>query len=167
MKAITQLWIDVGMKKQRLESEGYKRYDIMRSHGMRKFFEGNAFKVGMDHIYIRRLLGQRSGLEDSYLKLSEEELLEGDSKHAGYIGIIDQLTIHEENRLKRKVDTLTMDRTKLESRLDRLEELYQSFIDLPSTISAGKYCKFEILNLMTHYHYLNLFSSFKLFFTLL
>ena len=133
MKAITQLWIDVGMKKQRLESEGYKRYDIMRSHGMRKFFEGNAFKVGMDHIYIRRLLGQRSGLEDSYLKLSEEELLEGDSKHAGYIGIIDQLTIHEENRLKRKVDTLTMDRTKLESRLDRLEELYQSFIDLPST----------------------------------
>ena len=88
-KAITQLWIDVGMKKQRLESEGYKRNEIMRSHGMRKFFERNAFKAGMDHIYIRRLLGQKSGLEDSYLKLSEEELLEGDSKHAGYIGIID------------------------------------------------------------------------------
>ncbi len=47
----------------------------MRCHGMRKFFETNAFKVGMDHIYIRRLLGQKSGLEDSYLKLSEEELV--------------------------------------------------------------------------------------------
>ena len=39
-------------------------------------------------------------LEDSYLKLTEEELLEGDSKHVGYMGIIDQLTINEENRCK-------------------------------------------------------------------
>jgi hypothetical protein len=41
------------------------------------------------------------------LKLSEEELLEGDSRHVGYIGIIDQLTINEENKLRRKVETLT------------------------------------------------------------
>ena len=34
-------------------------------------------------------MGQQSGLEDAYLKLSEEELLEGDSKHAGYVDIID------------------------------------------------------------------------------
>ena len=66
----------------------------------------------MDHIYIRRLMGQKSGLEDSYLKLSEEELLEGDSKHTGYIGIIDQLTINEENKLRRKVETLTVEEVK-------------------------------------------------------
>ncbi|MGI8833339.1 MAG: hypothetical protein ACR2IS_11995, partial [Nitrososphaeraceae archaeon] len=60
---------------------------IMECHALRKFFETNAFRVGMDHIYIRRLLSQKSGLEDSYLKLSEEELLEGDSKHVGYVGI--------------------------------------------------------------------------------
>jgi hypothetical protein len=124
---------EVGIRGLHLENQGYVRSEIMLSHGMRKFFETNAFKAGMDHMYLRRLMDQKSGLEDAYLKLSEEELLEGDSKHAGYIGIIDQLTINEENRLKRKVDTLTMDRTKLESRLDRLEELYQSFIHLPNT----------------------------------
>jgi hypothetical protein len=70
-------------------------------------FETNAFKAGMDNMYLRRLMGQKSGLEDAYLKLSEEELLEGDSKHVGYIGIIDQLTINEENKLRRKVETLT------------------------------------------------------------
>jgi hypothetical protein len=47
----------------------------------------------MDLIYVRRLMGQDSGLEDSYLKLSEEELLEGDDRHVGYAGIIDQLTV--------------------------------------------------------------------------
>jgi phage FluMu gp28-like protein len=77
----------------------------------------------MDHIYIRRLMGQKSGLEDSYLKLSEEELLEGDSKHIGYIGVIDQLTINEENKLKRKVQTLTVEK----SRIDKLEQENKEF----------------------------------------
>jgi integrase len=129
MHTMDRLLRDIGLRGVGLENQKYKRQHIMRCHGFRKFFETNAFKAGMDNIYIRRHMGQKSGLEDSYLKLSEEELLEGDSKHTGYVGIIDQLTINEENRLKRKVETLTMDRTKLESRLDRLEELYQS---LPS-----------------------------------
>ena len=105
-KAITQLWIDVGMKKQRLESDGYKRNEIMRCHGMRKFFETNAFKAGMDLMRIRRLMGQKSSLEDSYLKLTQEDLLEGDSKHVGYVDVIDQLTIDETHKLKREVQML-------------------------------------------------------------
>ena len=83
------------------------RTEIMQCHGLRKYYEKNAFKAGMSHIYICRLLGQKSGLEDAYLKLSEEELLEGDSKHTGYIGIIDQLTIDDNHRLKRKVKDMT------------------------------------------------------------
>jgi integrase len=80
------------------EKQGHKRLNVMQTHGFRKFFETNAYKAGMDPMYIRRLMGQNSGLEDSYLKLSSEELLEGDNRHVGYIGIIDQLTINEENR---------------------------------------------------------------------
>jgi hypothetical protein len=93
----------------------------MRCHGFRKFFETNAFKVGMDHIYIRRLLGQKAGLEDSYLKLSEEELLEGDNKHVGYIGIIDQITIDESQRLKREVQILRIRSDKLETIMKRVD----------------------------------------------
>jgi len=69
-------------------------------------------------MYIRRLMGQKSGLEDAYLKLSDEELLEGDSKHVGYICIIDQLTIDDTHRLKREVQTLRIEKSKME----RLEE---------------------------------------------
>ena len=78
-------------------------------------------------MYIRRLMGHKSksNLEEAYLKISDEELLMGDSKHVGYICIIDQLTIDDTHRLQHKVETLTLDRNNLESRLDRLEELYQ------------------------------------------
>jgi integrase len=100
------LLMKTGLRKVRIEGK-YRRSDVMMNHGFRKFFETNAFKAGMDHMYLRRLMGQKSGLEDSYLKLSEEELLEGDSKHLGFINIIDQLTINEENRLRKKVETLT------------------------------------------------------------
>jgi hypothetical protein len=120
------LLIRSGLRK--LHTEGkVKRTDVMANHGFRKFFETNAFKAGMDPIYIRRLMGQRSGLEDSYLKLSEEELLEGDSKHVGYIGIIDQLTIDESNKLRKEVQTLRVEKSnweKMRKDLDRLEKMF-------------------------------------------
>jgi integrase len=99
------------------------RSHIMQCHGFRKFFETNAFKAGMNNMYIRRLMGQKAGLEDSYLKLSEEELLEGSSRHTGYVDIIDQLTINEENRLKRKVKELTI-------KADKVDELSSDFAEL-------------------------------------
>jgi integrase len=124
--AIGQLWVNIGMKKQHLETHGYERNEVMTSHGFRKFFETEAFRAGMDHMYLRRLLGQSSGLEDSYLKLSEEELLLGDSKHIGYVGIIDQLTINEENRLKEKVRVLEIEKSKIDSIREEFAELKKS-----------------------------------------
>jgi integrase len=62
-----------GLRKVRTEGK-VRRSHIMANHGFRKFFETNAFKAGMDHMYLRRLMGQKSGLEDAYLKLSEEAL---------------------------------------------------------------------------------------------
>lgn len=118
---------DTGLRKPPTEGSP-QRCHIMGNHGFRKFFETNAFRAGMDHMYLRRLMGQKSGLEDAYLKLSEEELLEGDNKHVGYIGIIDQLTIDDTNRLKRENQVLKIDRNKLETRLDKLEELYKSLL---------------------------------------
>jgi hypothetical protein len=120
---IAQLWVDVGMNKPRFENQGYSRGEIMHCHGLRKFFETNAFKAGMDHIYIRRLLGQKSGLEDSYLKIPARDLLEGDSMHIGYLGIIDQLTINNENRLKRENIILKNEVGEIRQALDELEKV--------------------------------------------
>ena len=104
------------------EGESSKRWHIMMTHGLRKFFETNAHKAGMDLIYIRPLMGQKGGqsaLEDSYLKLTDEELLNGDSRHVGYIGIINQLTIDDSHRLKLEVQTLKIDKSKMEQVLER------------------------------------------------
>jgi hypothetical protein len=81
-------------------------------------------------------MGQKSGLEDSYLKLSEEELLEGDSKHVGYIGIIDQLTINEENRLKLKNRELEIRMKEDEDRIKRIfEEREKSLNDVKQKVA--------------------------------
>lgn len=53
------------------------------------------------------------------------DLLEGNDKMIGYVGVIDALTINEEHRLKRKVETLTIEKSKVESALTRIDELYQ------------------------------------------
>ena len=121
------LLVRSGLRKLCTEGK-IRRSHIMANHGFRKFFETNAFKAGMDHMYLRRLMGQKSGLEDAYLKLSEEELLEGDSKHAGYVDIIDQLTIDESNKLRREVETLRVEKNswqELRKEVDGLKELLQ------------------------------------------
>ena len=103
-----------------------KRTEIMQCHGFRKFFETNAFKAGMNHMYIRRLMGQKSNLEDSYLKLSESDLLEGDDRHIGYIGIMDNLTIDESQKLKREVEHYKVKASQFESlkaEIDSLREI--------------------------------------------
>src|SRR5919108_5543011 len=119
---MTVLLLQTGLRKIPTENHA-KRLEVMMTHGYRKFFETNAFKAGMDHMYIRRLMGQKSGLEDAYLKLSEQELLEGDSKHVGYIGIIDQLTIDETNKLRREVETLRVEKSEIEQFRYELSEL--------------------------------------------
>ncbi|MDQ3840883.1 MAG: hypothetical protein M3297_16645 [Thermoproteota archaeon] len=98
-------------------------------HGLRKGFEVNAFKAGMPNIYIRRLLGQKSGLEDSYLKISDEELLEDDSKHVGYVGITDQITIEDTHRLTREIQTLQIEKSKMEQVLERINKLEDKILN--------------------------------------
>lgn len=119
---VRKILLDTGLRKIATEGKT-QRSHIMGNHGCRKFFETNAFKAGMDHMYLRRLMGQKSGLEDAYLKLSEEELLEGDSKHVGYVGIIDQLTIDESNRLMRENQRLLIKTEKIDQALSKLDEL--------------------------------------------
>ena len=118
----TKILLDTGLRKLATEGKTVRSH-IMGNHGFRKFFETNAFKVGMDHMYLRRLMGQKSGLEDAYLKLSEEELLEGDSKHVGYIGIIDQLTIEDSQRLRRENQQLLIKTEKIDIAIAEIHEL--------------------------------------------
>jgi hypothetical protein len=59
---------DCGLRNVPLEGTTRQRTNIMANHGFRKFFESNAFKSGMDLMYIRRLMGQKSNEpEEAYL----------------------------------------------------------------------------------------------------
>lgn len=56
----------------------------------------------METIFVEIVMGHDLGLKRSYYKPQMYELLEGNDKMNGYISVIDDLTINEENRLRIK-----------------------------------------------------------------
>jgi integrase len=91
-------------------TEGIRqRRPVKETHGFRKFFQTTAINNGMSPLYTEILMGHHSGglALESYVRPSELDLLEGNDRMTGFIGILDALTLNEENRLKRKVETLT------------------------------------------------------------
>ena len=54
------------------------------------------------------LMGHSVGLDDCYYKPTEKQLL------TEYLKAVDNLTINEENRLKRKVERLEVEKTQFE-----------------------------------------------------
>jgi integrase len=122
------------------------RTSIMQCHGFRKFFETTSRLAGMDLLLINRCMGHSSGLEDSYLKLSEDQILEGNDKMIGYIGAIDDLTINEEHRLRRKVEVLVEKRNEIQVMKESHEqemkamrqEMENKFRQILTKIDPGK-----------------------------
>ena len=53
--------------------------------------------------------------------------MEGDSKHVGYIGIIDQLTIDDSNKLRRENQMLRVDKNNWQAMRAELDEIKEMF----------------------------------------
>lgn len=85
---------------------GQIRSHIMTVHGLRKYLDTTATSNGMDTLYVEHIMGHDIGLKHSYYKPKVQEILEGNDKMHGYISIINDLTINEENRLKTQVSHL-------------------------------------------------------------
>lgn len=100
---------------------------VKETHGFRKFFQTTTVSNGMSMLYSEFLMGHRSGglAIESYVRPSENDLLEGNDKMIGYVGVIDALTINEEHKLRLKVETLTLEKSKVESALTRIHDLYK------------------------------------------
>jgi hypothetical protein len=67
------------------------------------------------------LLGYKIGLADCYYKPTEEEMF------AEYEKAIDLLTINEENRLRKKVETLEIEKSKIDTIALKLQLLEKKF----------------------------------------
>lgn len=74
---------------------GVRRHEFKEDHGFRKFFRTHAEQAGMRLTIARMLMGQSLGIDDSYLKPTEEQMLED------YLKAVPSLTIG---------DTITEDR---------------------------------------------------------
>jgi len=88
------------------------RQNIMIAHGFRKFFTTQLIHSKVNPEIREMLLGHKIGLASAYYRPTEQEMLEE------YEKAIDNLTIDPANRLQRKIETLTIEK----SRLDRIEE---------------------------------------------
>ena len=63
------------------------------------------------------LLGHKIDLASAYYRPSEDDLLDA------YMIAIDNLTINEENRLKKKIEVLTIEKSKVDMALAQIEEM--------------------------------------------
>ena len=92
-----------------------KRQGIMIAHGFRKLFTTQLVNSKVNAEIREMLLGHKIGLASCYYRPSVEEMYEE------YEKAIDNLTIDPSKRLQRKVETLTIEK----SRLDILEAKFK------------------------------------------
>ena len=101
---------------------GQKRNVIARAHGFRKFTTTNMVRAKVSPEAREMLLGHSIGLSDAYYRPDESELLDE------YLKAVDYLTINEENRLRREVETLRVEKSKVDElalEISRLKESLQ------------------------------------------
>jgi integrase len=102
-------------------TNGRIRKDVMRAHGFRKFVETNMIRSKINPEAREMLLGHSIGLGNAYYRPHPDELLQE------YLGCVDSLTINNEHRLQRKVETLTIRADKLSELEERMNSLQKRF----------------------------------------
>jgi len=94
-----------------------KRHEFKSTHSFRKMFETKCQNSKMNHNNIKILMDHSLGESQNYHRPTEDELLQD------YLNVIDLLTINEENRLRKKVEMLTMEKSKADLALKQIEDV--------------------------------------------
>ena len=96
------------------QKKGVKRNSVYITHGFRKRYTNILIEYGVSSFAVERLLGHLSkNVTSKHYYRPDVDTLLGE-----YVKAMDAITINEENRLKRKVEQLTV-------RADKLDELEQ------------------------------------------
>ncbi len=94
------------------------RKDVKICHGFRKFFTNQC--INSELLTERRWLLEGHHLlnnDNNYVRQNHSQLL------TEYMKAVDNLTINEENRLKRKVEILTIEKSKVDLALSQIEDM--------------------------------------------
>jgi integrase len=99
----------------------FKRKQVPLLHGLRKFATKQLVDSKLNPEIREMLLGHKIGLTGCYYRPTPQEMYEE------YQKAIDNLTIEPSNRLKRKVETLQVEKSILDSIASRLQELEKKY----------------------------------------
>jgi len=101
---------------------GVRTLEVPIAHGFRKYFTTQLVNSRINPEIREMLLGHKIGLASAYYRPTEDEMYEE------YEKAIDNLTIDPANRLKREIETLKVDKSRmdmLEAKIQKLERKYR------------------------------------------
>lgn len=101
-----------------------QRRPVKETHGFRKYFQTTAINAGMSPLYAEILMGHSSGglALESYVRPSESDMLEGNDKMIGFVGVLDALTIDENNKLRRENQQLIIKASEVNQALAEIKK---------------------------------------------
>jgi hypothetical protein len=113
-----------GIRQEEYPTEHIKRVrkNVTLSNGFRKRAISIFIEAGLNHEIRELLVDHATGLDASYFRPSEKQVLEEYMKAESYLTIDSSVRLAQENQI------LTMDRNKLESRLEKLEQACKDFL---------------------------------------
>jgi integrase len=110
--------IKVGVRVPMLTGDNSARHEVAQNHGFRKFTEFRLIESDVNPMAVLRLVGHKGGLDNkSYFRPKPGFLL------SEYEKAIDALTINPENRLRRKVAKLEIEKSKFDILSNELDQI--------------------------------------------
>jgi integrase len=112
-------------------SNGERHHEFKTAHGFRKYFKTQAEQARIPSIKIELLMGHSLGVSDSYVRFTQEQILED------YLQIVDYLTVNQtivliNKSLKKQEETIRISLKEMEERhkkeIDLLTQRYKTDI---------------------------------------
>ena len=109
--------IKTGIIEKSLTKDRQRRHSVPMSHGFRKFWMTQAVNAKINPEIREMLLNHKIGIASSYYRPNEEDMqLEAEKLN-------DVLTIDPANRLRKKVEVLTIEKSKVDLALSQIEDM--------------------------------------------
>jgi integrase len=100
---------------------GEKRHEFKTAHGFRKYFKTQAEQARMHSAKVEVLMGHSLGISNSYIRFTEEQLLED------YLQVVNYLTVNQNIVLINK--SLKKQEETIQKSFKEMEEKYKKEID--------------------------------------
>ena len=114
-----------GLRKVNPKNNRFKRQTVPILHGFRKFFSSQLVEADLK-TELRWLLEGHNlkGNDSNYVRVTEKRLQQE------YEKAINRLTINEENRLKRKIEVLEVEKSRVDALTAKIEKLEKKYYKL-------------------------------------